>query len=402
MDEIFKLLTANEIKVFPHRAWSEDLRHRRTFVFAFNYLTIIGEARRPLTWQHTEEELDDSETYMPIARCGSVVALSLLGEPICQPVNRERLSEGFREHGAIFHSSAPWHVLSITAYPDWKSTIDLDGQSSKRHSESKRYMNGPEAFLDTLRIEFKDAQTRFMEIQRRISDLVSTPSDFMFRRSVRDRLFFDDANFSYLRKFFWAFQALSTMNDIIYEMRTSYQQAFDDDIWEGNNHIIWSVGFSPRHPDWLKRMKDCRLGIEKEIRGLEDIIRVNDEKLKEISALRQNLFSGTSVMEGRKAVKQGQNIKTLTLVTIFFLPLMFVTSVFGMTNMNPSDNFVRFGIVLVVICLPTYMIIGFLDSERGFNVSERMVKYLPGWPFQRPERKGKHSGSSRPQICYQY
>ena len=402
MDEIFTLLTSNEIKVFPHRPWSLDHRHRRTFVFTFNYLTIIGDGRRPMAWQHTEEELEDSETYMPIARCGSVVALSLLGEPIHKIVNRQRLSKGIREHGDIFDPFAPWHVLSITPYPDWKSTIDLDGQSSKRYLNRKRYMNGPEAFLVTIRIEFKDAQKRFMEIQRRISNLVSASSDFMFRRSVRDRLFFDDANFSYLRKFFWAFQALSTMNDIIYEMRTTYQQTFDDDFWEGTNYIHWSVGPSTRQLVWRKRMKAFRLGIEKEIHGLEDIIRVNDEKLKEISALRQNLFSGTSVMEGRKAVKQGQNIKTLTLVTIFFLPLMFVTSVFGMTNMNPSDNFVRFGIVLVVICLPTYMIIGFLDSERGFNVSERMVKYLPGRPVQRPGRNGRHSESSRPQICYQY
>lgn len=70
--------------------------------------------------------------------------------------------------------------------------------------------------------------------------------------------------------------------------------------------------------------------------ALREIDRLNDEKMKEIKGLRDNLFSGTSVLESRKSVQQqaitvqqGHNIKLLTLVTIFFLPLTFVTSVFG-------------------------------------------------------------------------
>lgn len=49
-------------------------------------------------------------------------------------------------------------------------------------------------------------------------------------------------------------------------------------------------------------------------------------------------FSGTSVHESRRsveqafiAVEQGRNIKVLTICTIAFLPLTFVTSVYGMT-----------------------------------------------------------------------
>ena len=51
----------------------------------------------------------------------------------------------------------------------------------------------------------------------------------------------------------------------------------------------------------------------------------NDQK--HIRMLREWLFSGTSVLESRAARKQDYNIKLLTVVTIIFLPLMFVTSV---------------------------------------------------------------------------
>lgn len=131
---------------------------------------------------------------------------------------------------------------------------------------------------------------------------------------------------------------------------------------------------SPRYANYLKRMESIRKEIELEICGLEKIDHENDEKMKEIKALREHLFSGTSVFESRRAIQQqaitvtqGNNIKVLTLVTIFFLPLTFVTSVFGMTNMNPRDDFVRFGIVTVVICVPTYMLIGSLNTGSGFE-----------------------------------
>lgn len=90
-------------------------------------------------------------------------------------------------------------------------------------------------------------------------------------------------------------------------------------------------------------MAGLRQDVEHEIRGLEEIDHLNDEKIKEIKGLRDNLFSGTSVLESRKSVQQQaitvqqrRNIKLLTLVTIFFLPLTFVTPVFGMTNMKPT------------------------------------------------------------------
>src|SRR5271155_5129143 len=81
-------------------------------------------------------------------------------------------------------------------------------------------------------------------------------------------------------------------------------------------------------------METLRKHFDHEIKMLREVHAQNSLEQKDIKSLREQLFSGTSVRESRYAVKmaqttvkQGYNIKLLTLVTIFFLPLTFVTSV---------------------------------------------------------------------------
>lgn len=120
----------------------------------------------PMAWQKADIELRESEIHVPVSRCSCVIALSLGGEPSSKVRNKGRRVD--RKTGDIFDPFAPWRVLSIQAYPDWKSSIDS-------HDSTKHYVNGPEAFLVTLKAEFKDAQKRLLEVYNRISDLVRTP-----------------------------------------------------------------------------------------------------------------------------------------------------------------------------------------------------------------------------------
>lgn len=118
---------------------------------------------------------------MPISRCSSVVALSLAGEPISKIRYRGRRPD--KKIGDVYDPFAPWRVLSIQAHPDWRSSIDS-------HDSAKHYVNGPEAFLVTLRSEFKDAQKRLRDVYDGISKLVRTPVSLhlplalMVRRSM--------------------------------------------------------------------------------------------------------------------------------------------------------------------------------------------------------------------------
>ena len=367
-----------------------------------------------MKWQRADENILEAEQHIPVSRCSSVIALSFEDKPIGQIRNKARRQQ--RKYGDVYDPFSPWHVLSMKAYPDWRSSIDT-------HKSSKNYLNGPEAFLATLRTEFKDAQKRLREVYKRISELVSTPPDFMFRLSVRDKLLFEDGDFTYSRRYFWAYQSLGIMNEDIQEMISAYRHSFTENVWNGSDKIIWPGDESSpsRFAHWRQRMAAIRRDIESEIRGLELIDRLNDEKMKEIKNLRDNLFSGTSVLESRKSVEQqaitvqqGHNIKILTLVTIFFLPLTFVTSVFGMTNMNPDDTFVPFGIVTACICFPTYLLIGSLNTTKGLQFwsqkPEALIHrlgrlaanllaffgYRPNWtrPFQ--ARQTPNSKSSSP------
>jgi hypothetical protein len=119
-----------------------------------------------MSWQESEEELEESETHVPISRCSSVIALSLGGEPISKIRNKGRRPD--KRIGDVYDPFAPWRVCSIQAYPDWRSSIDS-------HDSTKHYVNGPEAFLVTLRAEFQDAQKRLRDVYDGISKLVRTP-----------------------------------------------------------------------------------------------------------------------------------------------------------------------------------------------------------------------------------
>jgi Mg2+ and Co2+ transporter CorA len=72
-------------------------------------------------------------------------------------------------------------------------------------------------------------------------------------------------------------------------------------------------------------MEHLRKQFDDTIRDLQEVLELNFKEQKDIKSLRDQLFSGTSVKESREAIKQNDNIKLLTLVTIFFLPLTFVS-----------------------------------------------------------------------------
>lgn len=86
----------------------------------------------------------------------------------------------------------------------------------------------------------------------------------MFNRATRDRLLFEDDEFTCSRKYFWAYQSLGIMNEDIREMITAYKSTFTDSIWNGKNKIIWpgDQSISPRFSNWRKRMLVLRKEIE--------------------------------------------------------------------------------------------------------------------------------------------
>lgn len=330
VDELFtKLVEAGTSSASVDRMYHEDERRQRSMVFNLEYFTLIGKDCEPMQWQIAARQEDRKPGHIAITRCSSVLALSLHGPRIKKIKNPAR--QKTREHGHVYDPFSSWEVLNIQCYPDWKASLDV-------HDSSKHYTCGPEAFMTALLGEFRDAERRFEDIYKRISERVTPPLDFMFDSEIRDRLLFEDGAYTMVRRYFWAHQTLGIMNESIKAMVDAYEDTFTDDVWEGKHKTLWPMmdPDSQRSLHYKKKMAALKIELEGAVANLRKVILENEGRRKEIIGLRDELFSGTSIQESRKSVEatettvqQGHNIKLLTLVSMCFLPLTFVTSVFG-------------------------------------------------------------------------
>jgi hypothetical protein len=187
---------------------------------------------------------------------------------------------------------------------------------------------------------------------------------------------FEDASFTYSRRYYWAKEAIRITNRDIKEMVNAYKTTFVDEVWEGKHQYIWpgKGDRSPQYSEWRKRMLILKDKFGQEITRLEQIYSHNLDILNEVRSLRDNLFTATSTLESRKSVElssvtilQGHNIKLLTLVSIIFIPITFVASIFSMTNMPSRGSYKPFAITVVLVCLPFYLLIGSLNTTSGME-----------------------------------
>ncbi|CAK3776533.1 hypothetical protein AC579_8326 [Lecanosticta acicola] len=379
MDEIFKALMAAEAsKADVHRGFDLDPRRQCSKIFVFQYFTIVADDCVPMDWQMGTRELDQNPKHIRITRCNSVVALAFTEKPIRKVRNPARRNVGQNAYGNIYDPWSSWHLLNLQCYPDLNSSTDMI-------DTSKHFVNGPEAFMVLLLGEFRDAQRRFEDINRAITRLITPSADFMFDAKYRDDLLFEDEHFTFVRRYFWAYQTLGIMNESIRSIIDEFEHNFTEELWEGTDKTLWPLvePDSPRSVYYKKKMAALRKKFEAQMAKFRTLIAGNEERRTEIRGLREELYVGTSVKESRKSVEatettvqQGHNIKLLTLVSIFFLPSQFVTSVFGMTNMPTSPNFWTFGVVLVAVCVPFFILIGSLNSNRGMMFWRHRVEYM--------------------------
>jgi hypothetical protein len=173
----------------------------------------------------------------------------------------------------------------------------------------------------------------------------------MFDVRLRDKLLFEDSHFTYSRRYFWAYNTLGVINEGIKSMRAAYLTTFTKDFWAGRHPTLWPYPQShPQQPNppnpnsstnpdfdeeedealtsakeqYLARMDVLRQELESAVAELQVMHDKNEATRTEIRSLREQLFSGSSVKESRRAIEQGDNIKILTSVSMVFLPLTFV------------------------------------------------------------------------------
>ncbi|KAH7092600.1 hypothetical protein FB567DRAFT_463822 [Paraphoma chrysanthemicola] len=387
MDELFKHLVQTEASsAHMFRSFNEDRRHQKTFFFNFEYYTIVGDDCKPMEWQRADKVTTVHDSHVPLSRCSAVVALALFDDNPRRIRNRGRRAK--TKYGWVHDLWSPWQVLQLECFPDWKST-PANG-TPYTFETGHRYLNGAEAFLHSLLTEYRDARKRYDEIYKRITELVTPPLGFLFDEELRKVRLFEDKDFTWTRRYFYAHQALGNVNDSIKSMIDAFEDTFTDEIWDGTSKTLWPLfEESPRNEHWKRRLRVLRLQFEREMKELRIIQRENNERRHEIDTLQDQLFSGTSIQESRKSVEladvtvhQGYNIKVLTIVNLFFMPLTFVTSIFGMTNMQESPApFWPFGVTLAAICIPFFSIIGFLSTKYGYHMWATNASRLWRWLF---------------------
>lgn len=150
----------------------------------------------------------------------------------------------------------------------------------------------------------------------------------MFDHRLRDKLLFEDKHFTYIRRYFWAYNTLAVINTGIKAMIAAYVDTFNDDFWAGSHPLLWPHPSPPQSPDAIEyaaKMAILRRELDKVVSDLGEVLKRNERTRKEIENLRDQLFSGSSIKESRRAIDQGDNIRILTMISMLFLPLTFVT-----------------------------------------------------------------------------
>ncbi|KAL2023739.1 hypothetical protein VTK56DRAFT_1453 [Thermocarpiscus australiensis] len=370
MDELLQHLVSSsgnkgKTKAYMNRAFETDPLRQRSFFFVFKYYTVVGEGLTPAPWQAYDRRPPDrrSPDHIDITECSSVLALSLRGEPTGTVKIKVKKKTRI---GVIYDTFAPWHLLNIQCFPD-------DEHSQRSDDSKKQFCNGPYAFLDALCVEYRDAVKRYTQLNELITKLITPPNQFMFDVRLRDKLLFEDSHFTYSRRYFWAYNTLGVINEGIKSMRAAYISTFTKDFWAGRHPTLWPHPHpdSAEGRDYAARMDVLRQELESAVGELQQTHDKNEATRTEIRSLREQLFSGSSVKESRRAIEQGDNIKILTSVSMIFLPLTFVVGVFGITTFDiPADDW-RFPVTMVSVCIPFFVLILVLQTRAAMEALRR-------------------------------
>jgi hypothetical protein len=177
-----------------------------------------------------------------------------------------------------------------------------------------------------------------------------------------DSLLTDDSAFTRSKKYFWAIEFLKEAESSISDNICQAQRFLDLLRSNPPTAEVARIQFSARlhkHSTALQKLEAFKKGFR--------------NKQDEAKALRDGLFSASAVMESRAATLLGQNIKLLTYVSIFFLPISICTSFWSVNDSIFSLS--ALAAVVPIVALSTYIIVLNLDTIIQFFSSTCVARY---------------------------
>lgn len=177
----------------------------------------------------------------------------------------------------------------------------------------------------------------------------------------------DDPQFSLSKTYFWALQAYKLFEQTLLETIMTWKKFKRDSIPRLQDPRVTSK-------DWSIHIQD----IDDAVEQLESKVARVRKRIKEVEGLRKGLISASALFDSRTAVRQGENIRLLTYITILFLPLSFATSIFGMQILSNSPAVITaFVISVPTITLGTALLI--FNLELLLDTWTAMADYCTGW-----------------------
>lgn len=202
----------------------------------------------------------------------------------------------------------------------------------------------------------------------------------MFDSRLRDKLLFEDKHFTYSRRYFWAYNTLAVINDGIRSMINAYTETFTREFWSGKHPTLFphpdASHSTPEFHAYISRLRPLGQELDAAVSMLHQVYAKNEATRQEIKSLRDQLFSGSSVKESRRAIEQGDNIKILTSLSMIFLPLTFVTSVWSMTGFPLDVDDWQFPATMVCACVPFLVFVLLVQTRTGMEFLMSRIERL--------------------------
>ncbi|KAF4632377.1 hypothetical protein G7Y89_g5750 [Cudoniella acicularis] len=205
--------------------------------------------------------------------------------------------------------------------------------------------------------------------------------------------FYDHNDLSQSKKCFWIINSVDNFHQSIQD--TIYQWE-----WFYNNHIKYVEG---------ERLKTDQDGEYRILTKLRDDIQDSDRKLraqskrflsiqKQARELRDGLFGASNIIEAQRSAQLGETVKLLTLVTIFFLPLGYITSLWSIIT---APDLKIFAAVSVGTAMATYLVVLAVVKWEGIRINWNPLSYSWNKLFKGPKLEKKEplttgEGTERP------
>ncbi|EPE25312.1 hypothetical protein GLAREA_01224 [Glarea lozoyensis ATCC 20868] len=232
-------------------------------------------------------------------------------------------------------------IIMAPAFFYHKDPTDFDNTNASKELND---LIGPlKSVLPTISATLSMVISKIVAHWTKIGDYVDqfvAGQDSFLREKRHDRLLFDDDSFTRSRPYFWAITSTGEFILIIDETLNHYRTV----------------------AKWVSKDKD-ELRKHREARKKLEAVKARFERQRErATELREGLFSASSVVESRISTRLGQNVRLLTYVSIFYLPLAFCAALWAIPNITEAATRTPFIVTAFFVGLATYFIVFNLDS----------------------------------------